>query len=241
MLETLSTMEPAQMSAVAATADVALKLLIVAGGIVAFVVGLWQYRRAQKWKRSEWVAQEMRQFFGDADVRRALLMIDWGKREITFSTDSAPFGTVTYAVSDAMIVKALQHHTLRKEKFSDEETLIRDTFDRFLDGLERLASFRACRLVSANDLRPYLAYWFNKIRDAEEGNSQRQRLVQLRRYIESYGFRGVQQLFLDYRDDPLLPPVANDWWRAKTLEDRVAAGTATFLRRWLPVRPATRS
>ena len=229
------------MSALAAAADAAFKLLVVAGGIVAFIVGLWQYTRAQAWKRSEWVAQEMRQFFSDPDVRRALLMIDWGKRDITFMTNSVPSRPVTCEVSDAMIVKALQHHTARRERFGDEEQLIRDTFDHFLDGLERFASFRAAGLVSPNDLKPYLAYWFKNIRDAKDGTGQRQRLVQLRRYIESYGFRGVQKLFLDYRDDPLLPSMPSAWWQANALEDRIAARTATFLHRLRRIRHVTRS
>jgi hypothetical protein len=73
-------------------ANVIRKSVALLGTGVAFVAGLVEYAGAQRWKRSEWVAQEMRQFFGDEAVRRALLMIDWGEREITFSAETSEAG-----------------------------------------------------------------------------------------------------------------------------------------------------
>ena len=53
-------------------------LALVAGGC-AFGIGLWQYSRAQAWKRYEFVANEARQFYTDPQVRNAMQMIDWGR------------------------------------------------------------------------------------------------------------------------------------------------------------------
>jgi len=145
-------------------------------------------------------------------VRRALVMIDWGRRDIVFPTEAPNPGKLLVHVTDAMVTQALKHHKDRDIPFSQEEQLIRDAFDHFLDGLERFASFRAAKLVSPNDLKPYLAYWLHNVRMSEDGD-HRQRLVQLRRYIEQYGFRGVQRLFEDYRSDPLQPATRSDWWR----------------------------
>jgi hypothetical protein len=192
-------------------ADVVLKTVGLCGAAVAFFAGLAQYARAQRWKRSEWVAQEMRQFFSDPAVRRALLMIDWSGREISFPAEDGE-GVSRVRVSDTMVADALKHHSERPEGFQPDETLIRDTFDRFLDGLERFASFRAAGLVSTEDIKPYLAYWIHHIRSAR-GLAEDRRLVQLRSYIEQYGFRGVQQLFEDYKTDPLLSGAQSEWWR----------------------------
>ena len=194
-------------------ADVILKGLALVGTVVAFVAGLVQYSGAQRWKRSEWVAQEMRQFFGDEVVRRALLMIDWGERDITFPAETAEASPQRVRVTDAMVAGALKHHSDRPEGFKPHETAIRDTFDRFLDGLERFASFRAAKLVTADDIRPYLAYWIHHVRSAQGAADEAHRLVQLRSYIEQYGFRGVQRLFEDYMNDPLLSVPNTDWWR----------------------------
>jgi hypothetical protein len=52
------------------------------GAVVAFLVGLRQYRRAEYWKRSQFLAQEMKEFFADPRVENARMMIDWGVRDI---------------------------------------------------------------------------------------------------------------------------------------------------------------
>src|SRR5688572_10344789 len=49
----------------------------VAGAAVAFSVGLKQYREAQAWKRSEFVASEMEKFFATPRVETACLLIDY--------------------------------------------------------------------------------------------------------------------------------------------------------------------
>ena len=194
-------------------AEVILTGVGLLGAGIAFVAGLLQYVRAQRWKRAEWVAQEMRQFYSYEAVGRALLMIDWGEREIAFPVEGTGEHVTSVRVTDAMVTGALKHHSERPEGFGPHETQIRDTFDRFLDGLERFASFRAAGLVTAEDLKPYLAYWIHHIRSARGAVDEAERLVQLRSYIEQYGFRGVQRLFEDYKGDPLLIATQANWWR----------------------------
>ena len=60
-------------------------LLSIAGylaGLAAFAIGLTQYRRADYWKRCEFLAREMKEFFADPKVNLTLTMIDWGVRRI---------------------------------------------------------------------------------------------------------------------------------------------------------------
>jgi hypothetical protein len=59
-----------------------------AGAVVAFVIGLLQYRRGEYWKRSQFLAQEMREFFEDPRVENARTMIDWGVRDIPLLSPS---------------------------------------------------------------------------------------------------------------------------------------------------------
>lgn len=51
MFDVLARMSPEQ---IAALDDLVFHLLTVIGGFVVFLAGLWQYRIAQAWKRSEW-------------------------------------------------------------------------------------------------------------------------------------------------------------------------------------------
>ena len=67
--------------------DDLLKALALFGATLAFAIGLMQYRRAQHWKRAEWVAQEMKSFLGDPIVQAVFLMIDWGSRRIALYPD----------------------------------------------------------------------------------------------------------------------------------------------------------
>ena len=48
----------------------------LAGAIVAFLIGRAEYRKAQEWKRAEFVAAEAKQFFIDEEIATALLLID---------------------------------------------------------------------------------------------------------------------------------------------------------------------
>ncbi|HZG42834.1 MAG TPA: hypothetical protein VEY93_07720, partial [Longimicrobium sp.] len=54
---------------------IAVLSLVVAG--TAFVVGLLQYRKAQAWKRAEFIATEIKEAFSDPLIQFALRLLDW--------------------------------------------------------------------------------------------------------------------------------------------------------------------
>jgi hypothetical protein len=191
--------------------DTVLKVLALVGTAIAFLTGIWQYKKAQRWRRSEWVAQEVRSFCQDPIVQAALRMIDWGNRDVRlFTENSGTEGEIVH-VTDDMVATSLQHHNNRPEGFSPYEIAIRDSFDRFLEGLERFESFRQANLITAADLKPHVAYWIYHIRAAKDDDRSVDRLVQLRSYIELYGYIGVQSLFYSYRDERLVSPPSKGW------------------------------
>lgn len=170
-----------------------LTALALIGGSLAFILGLIQYRKAQQWKRAEWIAQEMKLFFSNQMVQNALLMIDWGKRRIPLFPHREKFEDRYVVVSDEDVKHALRPHEERPG-FSDVEASIRDCFDRFLDGLERFESYVATGLVRSKDLEPYLAYWGYHIASAKSSDKKAERLSQLREYMERYGYAGATRL-----------------------------------------------
>jgi len=170
-----------------------LKAIALFGAAVAFVVGLWQYRRAQQWKRAEWVAQEMKLLFGDPVVQAVLLMIDWGSRRIPLYPDRANEMARHVSLNDDQVARALMWHEERPQGFSNLEADIRAAFDRFLDGLERFESYAETRLVKDADLRPYLSYWAEKICSANRPGAE-DRLIRLRVYMQKYGFSRALRL-----------------------------------------------
>lgn len=170
------------------TADDTLKALALIGAAIAFVVGLLQYRKAQRWKRAEWVAKEMKEFFAAPQVEAAFKMIDWGMRSVQLFPRKE--GEERFdVVSSAEIMAALQPHEGR-DRFSAKEAAIRDSFDQLFDGLERFESYICTGLITASDVEPYLDYWGIHLRP----DSPQEKLRRIREYMTHYGWESAEAL-----------------------------------------------
>ena len=51
-------------------------------GFFLFWRGSDQYEKEQKWKRSEFVAREIKEFRSDPTVQKVMMMLDWDIRDI---------------------------------------------------------------------------------------------------------------------------------------------------------------
>jgi hypothetical protein len=187
----------------------------ISAGVTLLVVlgGLYQYQKAQLWKRSEFVAAEMKAFFSDPEVRKATTMIDWAVRRINLFNTPDPDQSKWPVVSREMQCRALLPHSVIPDKteseaaadfgnisgsprlFTLQEAAIRDSYDRLLDGLERFASYIETRLVTRKDLEPYLGYWIRDIASTGEDEIEVRWTFLLFVYIDFYRFAGVQKLF----------------------------------------------
>lgn len=179
-----------------------LKGIALLGASIAFTFGLLQYRKSQRWKRAEWVAQEMSSFFNDTAVKTALQLMDWGSRRVKLYPDRLTSSDRFILVRDDDLAKALALNPDHPEPFTAVEADLRDLVDHYLDRLERINSFVDSRLVSVHNVRPYLNYWAQNLIDAVEGDPKVDRLMQLRCYIRYYGFAGVEALFVRITRSP---------------------------------------
>jgi len=246
------------------------------GALSAFGVGLRQYWRADYWKRSEFLAKEMKDYFADPKVSIALTLIDWGVRFVNLGVKAAD-ATVEHRVDETLVDRdlqcaALRPHTLlsatgasdavaRSDSmpstratpgsnapsgsdevsrsvvvspsdssrpdsesssdaaplsnavsragsltsggaaFKPEEAAIRDSYDRFLDGLDRFGNYLSGELVSVVDLQPYLGYWIADIANTECDGMDAMWSLCLLAYIEFYAFTGVKTLFAEFGYD----------------------------------------
>jgi hypothetical protein len=197
----------------------------LAATAVAIAFGMFQYRKAEKWKRAEFLAREMRIFFDDPDVKNVLTMIDWAPRKINLfhAKDVEPKGWP--AVTRALQISALRPHTLlvqdggsdsesdggnesagragetlaeMRPSFTREEVRIRDGYDRFLDSLERFSSHLQSGLVTRQELNSYLKYWIDDMAAYTENSDDATWTCALFAYIEFYSFENVQKLFRAY-------------------------------------------
>lgn len=174
--------------------DDVVKLVAVVSAVLAFLVGLAQYRRAQQWKRAEWVASEMKSLFGDPLVQAALRMIDWASQRTLLYPDRKEEGDRHVLTTNEGVARALMDHEDRPDGFSQLEVDIRAAFDRLLDGLERFHSYVDTGLVTLRDLRPYLKYWAVKLCRPRSPRPEEHRAARLLVYMNLYGYEGAREL-----------------------------------------------
>lgn len=126
-----------------------LELLGKFGAFVLFLIAVLKYWQSQKWKKSEFLAKEMKEFYSDPLVKKALRLVDWDS--LTFNLIE---GQDEVTVTRQMQVMALRPHALLANSdsgmasssgdsesllrwFNKPEVAIRDSYDAFLDGLAR--------------------------------------------------------------------------------------------------------
>ena len=204
-----------------------LSLIGLVGTAIAIAFGMFQYWRAEQWKRAEFLAREMKTFFDDPEVKNVLTMIDWAPRRINLfhieDIDSKKYPIVTRKLQ----VSGLRPHTLvvkdgsdpeseavpesadseqsqdasKRATYAREEVCIRDAYDRFLDYLERFSSYLQSGLLAKKGLNPFLKYWIDDIAALTTNADDAEWTCALFAYIEFYGFENVQKLFRKYGYD----------------------------------------
>jgi len=197
------------------------------GTALALFLGFWQYVKAEKWKRAEFLAREMKEFFSDVTIQNVLTMIDWSPRRVNLFLSTDPDRQKYPLVTRPLQVTALLPHTFLtkdrgsdaesssggsddaieavnwkdKMKYSSREARIRDSYDRFFDGLERFGGYVKSGLLSRKELDPYLRYWIEDIAVFTTNKDDAAWTCLVFAYIEIYGFAGVQFLFQKYGCD----------------------------------------
>lgn len=183
--------------------DVADALKII-GALGVFGVGLWQYYKAQVWKRREFIAAQIKEFEADTRNRLMMLALDWSDRKMTFPTDDGK-DMVTIEVTDELLCGALLHHE-HANGFFRNEVIVRDCVDRFLESLVRFENFVDAKLIKAEELRPYLGYWIKLITGQLPDRHSPEVFILLLNYVNKYEFDRVAQLIKHFGYNPTPDP-----------------------------------
>lgn len=83
------------------------------GAISAFSLAIYQYLKSARWKRMEFIANEIKEFEADPVVQNALTMIDWGRRKINLNLVSNPTEHDLKIVTRTVQWKALLPHKVK--------------------------------------------------------------------------------------------------------------------------------
>jgi hypothetical protein len=201
------------------TAELLLDVIGLLGAFIAFTIGLLQYRRAQQWKRAEFLAKEMKELASDVRAATALTMVDWAARGLCLHHFDNSKDETRTVVTYAMQSHALRPHVLDAEReesgrhpesaedgarlsvYSREETSIRDCYDALLDRMDRLGAYLERRLVSAADLAPYIGYYVNDIAAKTNDATEALWTISLLTYIHFYHFTNIVVLFQAFHHD----------------------------------------
>jgi hypothetical protein len=189
----------------------------IAGGAMVFWVSIWQYAKAQRWKRSEFIATVVKEMEADPRSHAIMTMLDYGPREICFPAENGK-DVIPIHTSDNLICTAL----LPKAPaggFSKDATLIREHVDRFLDAFVRFEVFVEAKLIAAEEIRPYIEYWVQLIAGKKGGRHSPEVFTLLHAYMQKFGFDQAIKLIGRYVEYRPVSKEAVDGAVRKTLEE----------------------
>lgn len=169
-------------------------LLLVS--IIAFFKGLFEYTKAQKWKKAEFVSKEMKEFLNDFDVKRAFILLDWSYSEIPLKENEIDSTTKKLWFDQTLIMKSLKtHYEVHNGEFTLEESTIKMIFDSLFEKLLIFEHYIKSGLITKADIQPYLIYWIEIIADIENSMKPIEVKKQMFVYIDQYGYSELRCFF----------------------------------------------
>jgi hypothetical protein len=167
-----------------------IEVLKMIATLVAALVALRQYLRAQAWKRMEFVAREIERFRASSAVSRVLIMLNWdgGTIDLGWSDKTSLSVTVTHDI----VVHALRLPQASQLKATELEAIVRHQFELFVGYLEHFETVIRAGLVKPDDLYPYL----ENLLAALSGNGyvRKSLLMAFWEFVDSYGYEKSRKL-----------------------------------------------
>ena len=130
------------------------------GAVIVFAIGLCQYSRAERWKRTEFVAKLFKEFSDDPNCDVAMSLLAGDKRKIFYEAGGKwesydyDYDVLCVALADPAKEKQLEPYQLH----------IRESLDQFFVYIEQFDRAIKNRLVSRTDVYPYFGYWIGLLK-----------------------------------------------------------------------------
>jgi len=181
--------------------DLTIKALTLIVATIVAIKAIVEYRKTQKWKKNEFLAKEIKDFFSHKDVKKALLILDWNRIDIPLYDNEIPSNKTRsfLFVDETHLENSLA--TNPNSEFTDEETIIRKSFDEFLVKLSMFQNYIDNELIKIKDLKPYLEYWMKLLGDK---NNSRKNPIYSEKYwnfINHFEYRQVKKLLKNFGYD----------------------------------------
>jgi hypothetical protein len=106
-----------------------LTLVSVVLTLLTILKGIYEYKKAHTWKKLEFIAKEIKEFFNDFDNKRALLLLDWNRIDIPIQEGEIKNNPKKIIIDDNILFTSLIHHSQKQNGgFTEEETLVRKVY-----------------------------------------------------------------------------------------------------------------
>ena len=172
-----------------------LTLITVVIGLGTLIKAIVEYSKAQAWKRAEFLAGVMKEFVNDPNVRLAKVMIDWISRDVELFPENKKKEDKRVWVNDEILIEALTPENWKGTNenpigYEEHEAKIRDIFDTFFEKLATISHYLETKLITKQDLRPYITHWIGLI----NGNRSEALISQIDAYLIKYNLSDVIKL-----------------------------------------------
>lgn len=164
------------------------------------IFGIIQYRRAQKWKRLEFVANEINEFESDRDIRNAKYMLDWEEKYIELYHEATDwnYDDRFILVNDEDLKASLttpENDPNPTIAYSDNQACIRDTFDILFGYFEGFYANIKTGLISFEEYYPHILYWLDILCNSQNQWKDMEFKNLVREFLIYYGYDGVIWIF----------------------------------------------
>ena len=172
------------------TLDNCIQIGTVFVATIGFILGYCQYRKAQRWKQSEFASREIERLLSNEVLVLACQMLDWeyGTYKIPMKFKDTKNKEPDFACSWEMYERAMHSsvHGPDDSGYNEEERYCRVIFDELFTFLDLLNHYVSVNLIKIEDIKP-AEYWVNQIFESELATNK----SLFRPFLIKFGYNGV--------------------------------------------------
>ena len=177
--------------------ELILKTVVAVTAVGGFLFGIYQYTKAQHWKRAEFAAKELERLSTDPVLSLACIFLDYDERtvnvpEIYKEMAKSNSFIHRWAILEKAMMASLTTNDGRNG-FTWLEVLYRDVFDHFFTYLVSIDHYIDIDLVSKRDIS-ILKYWLEKL--SHPPFADRRPIFD--GYIKYFSYYGVDKLIVRF-------------------------------------------
>jgi len=173
-------------------------LLTLVGAVVAFGLGLREYREDQRWKRLALFNEQLQVFEAEPAIGDALVMLDYRDPHVCVAEDAVPDpARRCMQVTDSLMLGALSG-ILEGRVLSDHEHQVVYALDRLLTALDRIDYLHAQGFLGSEVQHPTVAYWISLIGDRRAKTRPPEVHRKLCDYVREMAYVGALRLVAQY-------------------------------------------